>query len=151
MKKKFLIISLFLITISNVSYTQNSFYISGAVGYFIYHYDNSLPITQDKNLNFGFGTNVGFVHTLNQEYKLILETGYYFSNAKDVSTVTYYTQFDALTYNFDLTQYSFPLDVTISRNFFEYFDVGLGLSFEGINHTITTNQPFNREIGRAHV
>ncbi|MBK7103701.1 MAG: hypothetical protein IPH62_00240 [Ignavibacteriae bacterium] len=145
MRNKFLVFSIFLITLCNISYAQNSIYVNGTVGNFVYHYDNSLPITQDKNLNYGFGTNIGVIHNLNTEYKLILETGYYFSKASDVSTVTYFTQFDALKYDFDLTQYSFPFDITISKNLLEHFDVGLGLSFEGINHTITTNQPFNRE------
>ena len=145
MNRKILIFSIFIIAISNLSYAQNSVYVMGTIGDFIYHYDNSLPITQDKNLSFGFGTNIGLIHNLNTEYKVILETGYYFSKANDVSTVTSYTQFDALKFNFDLSQYSFPFDITISKNIFEYCDVGIGLSFEGINHIITTNQPLNRE------
>jgi hypothetical protein len=145
MRNTILIFTIFIIALSNLSYAQNSVYVTGTVGDFLYHYDNSLPITQDKKLSFGFGTNIGLIHNLNTEYKLILETGYYFSKANNVSTVTYYTQFDALKFDFDLTQYSFPFDLTISRNIFDCLDAGIGLSFEGINHTITTNQPLNRE------
>ena len=146
MKLKLFIISVIIIASNTISYSQNSIYVNGTVGYFIYHYDNTLLITENKNLGLGLGINGGFIHSLNEDYNLIFETGYYYSTVKDASIYTMVGEFNSYSFHYDLTQYSFPFDITISKNISNYVNVGLGLSVEGINRTIKTILPSNLGI-----
>ncbi len=141
MKTK-LIILYCLLFITNVSFLQGMFSINGIIRRNLYHSDNSLPITRDKDFTNTFGLALGFKHKLSEEYGLKIEAGYLSTNAKNVISETYYSDFSSpLTIKVDLIQYSFPIDVTITKNVFNIFEYGLGISLEGINREVKLNNP----------
>lgn len=133
--KLFFVCCLFFIP--GISFSQETLSMSGVYGFNIYHSDNSLPITRDNDFKNVLGFTLGYKHNLSEQFELRFEVGYLSTNAKNILTETYYFDFSPpREFKVDLLQYSFPLDITIIKRLFKIFELGIGVSLEGINREV---------------
>ncbi|MDP2301371.1 MAG: outer membrane beta-barrel protein [Ignavibacteria bacterium] len=146
MKIKIIILS-WLLLAPSISFSQEIFSINGIIGYNLYHSDNSLPITRDEDFTNTFGLAVGYKFDLSEEFGLKIEGGYLSTIVKNVISETYTVEFGTpLEINIDIIQYSFPIDITVTRKLFTLFEYGLGVSVEGINREVKLNKNYEPNL-----
>jgi hypothetical protein len=146
MKIRLIVLYCFLL-IPSITFSQGILSINGILGYNLYHSDNSLPITRDEDFKNTYGFVVGYKFDLNTEFALKIEGGYLSTNAKNVISETYTVEFGTpLEINIDIIQYSFPIDITVTRKLFTLFEYGLGLSVEGINREVKLNKNYEPNL-----
>lgn len=136
MKVTVILSAVYLLIISSNTFSQTSIYLSGNGGYYLYHYDNTLPLTENTNLKFSKGLTFGLMDNFGDSFHFILEVGYSHSKATEVSKNNLYgSDYTSI----DLIQNSFPIDISFTKNLSPSLTFGIGLSLEAINHNISTH------------
>ncbi|MHB1688764.1 MAG: hypothetical protein ACYCVH_15530 [Ignavibacteriaceae bacterium] len=145
MKNNLMVVTIIIFLFSDLSYSQNCIALKGNIGYFITNTDNTLPVTDSKNIKYGWGSTIGYEHQLTKNYSILIEPGYYSAKVNDASKfILYGPQSGVFNYSVDLSQNSLPIDISLLRKLNEFIEIGIGLSLEGINHNLTINLPINR-------
>lgn len=114
-------------------YAQSVVSISPNFGYFIFHSDNRLRVTEESN----FGVNYGFSATLRHrffaEHDLQITLGYFRAVARDTKKVPTPGGYSYAS----LAQSSVPLDISYLITVTPVLSVGLGLSAVFTNRAMT--------------
>ncbi len=134
---KICIISILLFCNFTSAEAVKNLHLSGNLGMFLYHADNSLPITEDGDLKTTFGLSLGYEFPFNEKYDLQIDCGYFRSStgAMDWEVTDEYgnpTGIETIT----LTHQSYPVDVCFTKMKNEEFDYGFGPSFVGTTRTL---------------
>jgi hypothetical protein len=124
--------SAMLIIFSSHALCQSLILASGEFGYFPYHSDNSLPITETDNFSFYYGGTIGFETAVTPNYNIHVEVGYFQANIDklfEYSGIFLSNPNSITTQSATLIQRSFPVDLSISPNSSSILKYALGISF----------------------
>lgn len=131
-------ITILLITVSsNIVHSQTRFIIQPNIGYFLYHSDNSLPITEEADLGLNYGMGVGYQFALAEKLLGIVRLSYCYGS--QTIYVAHYIDFHGnITGGFSnkLVQQTFPIDMSLLYRYNETIYIGGGPSIAGLNHAI---------------
>jgi len=124
------------ILVSEYSLCQSLISTSGEYGYFLYHSDNSLPITESGDFVNHYGGNIGIETSLTSDYNIHFELGYFQANIDklfDNPTVSLSNPNIITSQSATLIQRSFPVDLSISPKSSSKLKYALGISLAYTN------------------
>lgn len=130
---------------SHINYSQSVIGVNGSLGYYFYHSDNSLPITQNSDFNNLSGINISFKQSLNESFSLSIETGLSTSSVLRAITETYYEDKRYSDMKINILQRSIPIDISLSRKISRMFELGIGISLEGISRELKLDHRYFSE------
>ncbi len=134
------LISLMLMS-STVLLSQTIVVIQPDIGYFLYHSDNSLPITNKADLDLNYGMSMGVQFGLNEKSVCLIRFSYCYANKtlevwKQRRVDEFGNILEEWQYSNKLVQQSFPIDISLLYRFNETIYIGGGPSVAGSNHAI---------------
>jgi hypothetical protein len=128
---------LLILISSNYVFSQTGFIIQPDIGYFAFHSDNSLPITEKADLGLNYGMGIGYQFGLT-ETLLGMVRLFYCYGSRTIYVEEYADEYGNITGEFSnkLIQQSFPIDMSILYRYNETIYIGGGPSIAGSNHAI---------------
>jgi hypothetical protein len=130
--------TILLILIScNIVFSQTGLILQPNIGYFVFHSDNSLPITEEADLGLNYGMGIGY-HFGISEKLLGMARLFYCYGSQTIYVTKYADYYGNITKEVPnkLIQKSFPIDISLLYQYNETIYVGGGTSIAGSNHAI---------------
>lgn len=129
---------IFILSFVSVVFSQDNIIIHPGLGYFIFHSENNLDVTDDDNLDFTFNAGLSVSFTLNANYNLLLETEYIHSVPSKVleSEIVDENGLENGKTYFELSQNSFTFDVSMLYPISSRLKYGIGPSFGLLNRRL---------------
>jgi hypothetical protein len=141
---KYILIPIFFLFIAQYSVIAQPLLSSSTeIGYFFYHSDNQLHITENKDFTFIYGLDVSLRFKFLNTDDIQISVGYFNASITESQRVPQYYLGSDLGYTHaNLSQTSIPLDITYFFTEVSPVDIGMGVSAVGTNREMTLSRGF---------
>ncbi|NUN70939.1 MAG: hypothetical protein HUU02_14660 [Bacteroidetes bacterium] len=136
-------VALLILLLPFSAFSQTTIFSSGDAGYFLYHSDNLLPITEDEDISFHYGGSVGVEMPLSEDFMVRMEAAFFRTGTTtlfDNILIASPPSFTITTRSATLVQRTFPVDISLSPRTAAGLSYAAGISFAYTNRR--TEFPF---------